>query len=54
MERSHPQLGEFPAEHCLVTLWATPAAEMAWRKAASRVPAKNNKLVLNSININNY
>ena len=37
--RSQPQSSSSPAEQARVSAWATPAAEMACTKAASRVPA---------------
>ena len=38
MVRSQPQSSNSPAEQARVNACATPAAEMAWTKAASRVP----------------
>ena len=43
-ERSHPQFSNSPLEQARVSACATPALEIAWTKAASRVPnEKQNK-----------
>ena len=39
-ERSHPQFSKSPLEHARVKACATPALEMAWTNADSRVPEK--------------
>ena len=40
-ERSHPQFSKSPLEHARVKACATPALEIAWTNADSRVPEKN-------------
>ena len=47
-DRSHPQFSKSPLEQARVKAWATPALEMAWTKADSRVPlaTKKNRFLL--------
>ncbi len=49
--RSQPHFISWPVEQNCVTAWAIPALEMAWTKAASRVPDNQYQLNLAELEI---
>ena len=54
MVRSQPHFKIWPFEQNLVTAWAIPALEIAWMKAASRVPKYKDRLLFTKLSLNSW